>query len=461
MPFPKDFLWGGAISAPQSEGFYDADSKGLSVNDVMTSGSHTQKRINTLSVKDGYDYPSHRAIGFYKQFREDIGLFAEMGYSCLRLSIAWTRIFPRGDEEQPNEKGLQFYDEVIDELIKNGIEPVITIMHFDMPLYIATELGGWKNRKTVDYFVKFCETIFERYKGKVRYWIPFNEINVVEVIPWYGGGLLNPTEQEIYQAAHHLFLANARVCMLGKKIDSRYRFGCMLGYTLYYPETCKPEDVQACYEWLQKEYFYTDVLTRGYYPKSKLREFERKGIEIVAPESDYLEISNGVVDFVSFSYYLSSVAAEKPTGEGIIGNILPGVRNRYLPSTEWDFQIDPKGLRIALNTMYDRYNKPIFVAENGLGAIDTVNPDGSVNDTYRIDYLREHISEMKKAIEIDGVDVFGYTSWGCIDIISAGTGEMKKRYGYIYVDKDTLARSKKLSFDWYKRVIDSNGEQLQ
>ena len=393
MSLPKDFLWGGAVAANQCEGAYREDGKGLNIADVMTVGSKDKKRQITDGVVDGLYYPNHEGIDFYHRYKEDIKLFAEMGFKCFRTSIAWSRIFPQGDEPSPNPAGLRFYHDLFDECHKYGIEPVVTISHYEMPLGLVQKYGAWRSRKLVDFFERYCRTIFTEYKGKVKYWMTFNEINAIEFGPWNPAGLLitpgENREQVIYQAAHHQFVASAKA-----------------------------------------------VLRRG------------------------------TVDYIGFSYYMSMVQAGRPTEAGQAkGNVVAGVVNPYLPSSEWGWQVDPMGLRLTLRLLYGRYQKPLFIVENGLGATDTVETDGSIHDSYRIEYLREHIRAFKAAVEEDGIPLMGYTPWGCIDLVSAGTGEMKKRYGFIYVDRDdeghgTLARSRKDSFYWYKKVITSNGEDL-
>ncbi len=463
--FSKDFLWGGATAANQCEGGYLEGGKGLSTADVMAAGEHGKVRENTYNIKDGVYYPSHVAIDFYGHYKEDIALFAEMGFKCYRMSINWARIFPKGDELTPNEDGLKFYDAVFDECLKYGIEPVVTISHYETPLYLAHTYGGWKSRKLIELFERYCEVIFTRYKDKVKYWMTFNEINCICIGPWMAGGVIEEDKQSKYQAAHHQFVASAKAVIMGHKINPNFKIGMMLGYGPSYAETCNPDDVMQQIINGRSNYFFGDVQCRGYYPNYMLKEWEREGIEIVMQPGDKELLMAGKVDYIAFSYYMSMVDTAKDNAEKSLANFFSGVKNPYLKSSDWGWQIDPVGLRIALNWLYDRYQLPLFIVENGLGANDVVEEDGTINDDYRIQYLQDHISEMKKAVEIDGVDLIGYTPWGCIDIISASTGEMKKRYGFIYVDRDnagngSLARSKKKSFDWYKKVISTNGEDL-
>ncbi|GAA0180123.1 glycoside hydrolase family 1 protein [Clostridium sediminicola] len=472
--FPEGFLWGGAVAANQCEGAWNIGGKGVSTADVATGGTVDKHREYTDGVIKGKYYPSHEAIDLYHHYKEDIALLAEMGFKCFRTSIAWTRIFPNGDETEPNEEGLKFYDNLFNECLKYGIEPVVTISHYEMPYALVEKYGAWRNRKLVDFFINYCEAIFTRYKDKVKYWMTFNEINVVTLHPFIPAGIKfnegENKEQVCYQAAHHQFVASAKAVKLGHEINPNFKIGCMLLYPLFYPETCNPKDVQATNEMLNKHYFFSDVQVRGSYPNSMMRYFERNDIYIETEAGDEEILREGKVDYLAFSYYMSLVVNSKvmdnnTSEKNLGGNMLGGIENPYLEASEWGWQIDPLGLRISLNNLYDRYQVPLFIVENGLGAVDKVEEDGSINDDYRIDYLRKHIVEMKKAVTNDGVDLMGYTPWGCIDLISASTGEMKKRYGFIYVDKDndgngTLERSRKKSFYWYKNVIKTNGEEL-
>jgi len=489
--FPNDFLWGGATAANQFEGGYLEGHKGLTVDDVLTNGTHTSPRLVTYTLADGtkerkpmfglgtipkgvrfechegYLYPNHDGIDFYHHYKEDIALFAEMGFKCFRMSIAWARIFPNGYDEKPNQEGLRFYDDVFDELLKYNIEPVVTISHYESPLALTTQWNGWTDRRTVDCFVRYCEVLFKRYKDKVKYWLTFNEINCIEFIPWIAAGMASNDKQVIAQAAHHQFVASAKAVISGHRINPDFMIGCMLGYGPGYPNTCHPDDVL---EVLRKTnlgvYFYGDVQCRGCYPAYKLKEYEDKGIELKMEEEDEALLKLGTVDYVAFSYYMSSVSSADPAiKEAAKGNMMMGIKNPYLNSSEWGWQIDPIGLRISLNYLYDRYQKPLMIVENGLGAYDKKEDGEIINDDYRIDYLREHIKEMKKAIHEDGVNLIGYTPWGCIDLVSASTGEMAKRYGFIYVNKfddgtGDYSREKKKSFYWYKKVIETNGVDL-
>lgn len=467
MSFPKEFLWGGATAANQCEGAYLTDGKGLSTADVMTAGDAKTPRQITDGVIAELNYPSHIAIDHYGRYKEDIALFAEMGFKCYRMSIAWSRIFPNGDDEKPNELGLKHYDAVFDECLKYGIEPIVTISHYEMPLGLQ-KYGSWANRKVVNFYVKYCEVIFNRYKGKVKYWLTFNEINCMSIMPWTAGGMaMDSDEQTLMTAAYHQFLASATVVKLAHKIDSSNKVGMMYGGTFSYADTCDPSDVIANEEFMKKMLFYPDVQCRGYYPSYKLRDFKRKGIVLPKQEGDDELLMEGKVDFLSFSYYLTVVCGKNTKSVELdCGNMETGYTNPYVPQTPWGWSIDPQGLRYSLNLLYNRYQIPLMIVENGLGEFDKLEADGTIHDSYRIDYMREHISEMEKAIDIDGIELMGYTPWGCIDIVSAGTGEMKKRYGFIYVDLDDACRGsfdriKKDSFYWYKKVIASNGEELR
>lgn len=477
MPFKKDFLWGGAVSANQCEGAWNIDGKGISCADICTGGTHTQPKRITPVLEEGTFYPSHEAIDFYHHYKEDIALFAEMGFKVFRFSINWTRIFPTGEEKEPNEKGLEFYDRVIEECRKYQIEPLITISHYEVPLALTKKYNGWASREMIDLFVKYCEVLFRRYRGKVKYWLTFNEIN--SATGKFGGflsqGILNEGTKDFmhqvdipqlrFQGLHHQFVASAKAVQMAREIDPDYRVGCMQLFATMYPLTCKPEDVLACQQFNQvKNWFCGDVQVRGRYPSYMNRYFKEQNIQIKMEEGDAEILKNGCVDFYTFSYYMTGCVSTDPNQEEAEGNLIGGTKNPYLKSSDWGWQIDPEGLRYTLNEIYNRYQIPVMVVENGLGAFDKKEEDGSIQDDYRIDYLRQHILEMKKAAE-DGVDLMGYTPWGCIDLVSASTGEMAKRYGFIYVEKyddgtGDLSRKKKKSFDWYRQVIASNGAIL-
>jgi len=472
--FPSDFLWGGAAAANQFEGAYREGGKGLSTADVLKCGKERMQIMadyNAITAAieniEGY-YPSHEAIDFYHHYEEDIALFAEMGFKTFRTSIAWTRIFPEGDELEPNEEGLKFYDRLFDELAKYNIEPLVTLSHYEMPLGLVKKYGGWRDRKVIECFERYARVVLERYQHKVNYWLTFNEINVSALAPFIGAGIIVKEDenkhQVVYQGIHHQLVASALAVKACHEINPDAKIGCMICGLPFYANTCHPDDVFEAMEKERESYFFGDVQSRGYYPSYMARFFAEHGVTIEMAAGDEEILAQHTVDFISFSYYMSLVTSADANMDLTDGNMSGGVKNPYLKASDWGWQIDPKGLRIFLNRLYDRYQKPLFIVENGLGAVDKIEEDGSINDDYRIDYLRDHIVEMKEAIK-DGVEIMGYTTWGCIDLISASTGEMKKRYGFIYVDKDndgqgTLTRSKKKSFDWYQNVIRTNGEEL-
>lgn len=465
--FPEGFLWGGAVAANQVEGAYDQGGKGLSVQDVLPRGVRFPRSETPTPDNLKLD-----AVDFYHRYKEDIALLAGMGFKCFRLSIAWSRIFPRGDEAEPNEQGLAFYDAVFDELLKYHIQPVVTISHYETPLYLAETYNGWTDRRLIGFYERYCRTIFARYREKVKYWITFNEINSILTEPFMSGAINSPKEEltlrQLYQAAHHELVASALATKLCHEMIPDAKIGCMILALPMYPLTSDPDDVIAAMEVGHKYDFFADVHMRGYYPSYMKQFFRRKGIELeITPDDE--EILRNTSDFMGFSYYVSACeAARHPGDDGNVANLLTdGVANPKLKASEWGWQIDPQGLRYACNYYYDRYQKPLFCVENGLGAIDRLIETGTgktVEDDYRIEYLREHLVQLGKAIE-DGVEVIGYTAWGCIDLVSASTAQMKKRYGFIYVDRNddgtgTLNRYKKKSYDWYRRVIATNGISL-
>lgn len=483
MSFPKGFLWGGAVAANQVEGAFNVGGKGLSVADVATFKKDLSvedyaghNHVSTEKIQYAMDhltddeFPKRRGIDFYHYYKEDIALFGEMGFKAFRMSIAWSRIFPTGEEEEPNEEGLAFYDNVFKELKKNGIEPIVTLSHYEMPLALAVKYNGWYDRKVVDCFVKFSKVCFERYKDYVKYWLTFNEIDSIVRHPFTTAGIIPdrcPEGKElevIYQGLHHQFVASSLVTKLCHEIIPGSQVGCMLTKLTCYPNTCKPEDVEKTLKRNLDNYFFADVQVFGKYPPLILKRFDREGIHIKMLPGDLEILAENTVHFVSFSYYMSLTEAVQTDQETTAGNTVMGVKNPYLPSTEWGWQIDPLGLKISLIELYDRYNKPLLIVENGMGTKDVLTEDGKVHDPYRIEYFKSHFKAMEAAIE-EGVELFGYTSWAPIDLVSASTSQMSKRYGFIYVDQDdfgngTLKRYKKDSFDWYKEVIATNGESL-
>jgi len=478
--FPEGFLWGGATAANQLEGGYNLGGKGLSSADMIPfipkeerAGDNavhiTSEQFEEAFKEDSKkQYPKRWGVDFYHRYKEDIALFGEMGFKTFRLSISWARIFPNGDDLQPNEEGLQFYDNVFNELAKYNIEPLVTLSHYEMPAALVKKYNGWIDRKVVNMFTKYAETVFKRYRNKVKYWLTFNEINAIALAPYNGGGLITDRfeniDQAIYQALHHQFIASAMAVKLCREINPDAKVGCMLARLETYPETCNPQDVLKTLKQEQMNFFYTDVQVRGYYPNFIKEYFKENNINIIMEETDEDLLLQNKVDYISFSYYMSLVESAGPHGERAPGNLFSGLKNPYLESSDWGWQIDAVGLRVTLNKLYDRYQVPLFVVENGLGAIDTPDENGMIQDDYRINYLREHIVQMREAIS-DGVELMGYTSWGPIDIISVSTSEVSKRYGFIHVDIDdygngSFKRTKKKSFEWYKEVINSNGQVL-
>lgn len=472
--FPKNFLWGGATAANQLEGAYNLDGKGLSVQDVTPKGGVPEPgKISPLITEvPTSDNLKLEGIDFYHRYKEDIALFAEMGFKVFRLSIAWSRIYPNGDDTEPNEAGLAFYDKIFDELAKYNIEPLVTLSHYETPLHLAKKYNGWASRQLIDFYARYVKTVFKRYKDKVKYWLTFNEVNSVLHSPFMSGGILtNPeqlSKQDLYQAVHHELVASALATKIGHEINPDFKIGCMVLSMPAYAMTANPLDQLAVRDFENQNYLFSDLHARGRYPNYIKRFFKENQIEIQFAPGDKELMEKHTVDFISFSYYMSVAVAHNPeeyeTGRG---NILGGIKNPYLESSEWGWQIDPVGLRLVLNDYYDRYQLPLFIVENGLGAKDVL-VDGSdgptVEDDYRIDYLEKHLKQVAEAIE-DGVELWGYTTWGPIDLVSASTAEFSKRYGFIYVDRNddgtgTLARYKKKSFAWYKEVIASNGQSL-
>ncbi len=484
-PLPKGFLWGGATADFQYEGGFNEGGRGILSHDYETDGSQEHPRHHTFRMPDGsiiepassffyanpvpaeaepvflegQYYPSHKAVDFYHHYKEDIALMAGMGFNVFRFSVCWSRIYPTGDEEAPNEAGLAFYDDVINEMAKYNMEPLITICHDELPIELALKYDGWSSRHVIDCYLKYCRTLFERYGEKCRYWLTFNEINAVR---GFGPcGTRDSSPKTHYQAVHHMFVASAKAVILGKEMMKDPMFGAMYAMSELYPATCHPADMFRHMQVRRENFYFIDVMARGYYPSYAEDLLNRRGVEkIVMEPGDEEILKQGQLDFVSFSYYRSAtVKADDPSFT------VGGSPNPYLKNTDWGWPIDPLGLRYCMNEIYDRIQKPIFIVENGLGAVDQADENGYVEDDYRIDYLRDHLTEMANAINIDKVPCIGYTMWGPIDLVSLSTGEMKKRYGFIYVDMDdkgngTLKRTKKKSYDWMKHIIETNGAAL-
>lgn len=470
--FPKDFLWGGAVAAHQVEGAWNVDKKGVSTADVMTAGANGVAREITKGIIEGKNYPNHEAIDFYHHYKEDIALFKELGLKAFRTSINWTRIFPNGDEEKPNEAGLQFYDDLFDELLKNNIEPVITLSHFEIPYHLYEEYGGFTNKKLIDFFVHYAKTVMTRYKDKVKYWMTFNEINNQAdgqhtLHTWTNSALLfeegDNKEALTFQAGLNELIASAKVVKLGHEINPDFQIGCMMAYVPVYPYSCNPSDLMASVKVMDRRFFYSDIHARGIIPAYAQKYWEQKGYEIEITQEERQALKEGTVDYIGFSYYMSGAVTTLPDVAGDEITEFPEAKvvlNPYVSASDWGWQIDPVGLRYTLNIVYERYNLPLFIVENGFGAYDKLE-DGKIHDPYRIDYLQKHIDQMELAVNVDGVDLMGYTPWGVIDLVSFGSGEMEKRYGFIYVDKDnagngTLKRLKKDSFAWYQKLIQEN-----
>ena len=480
----KGFLWGGAVADFQCEGGFDEGGKGLSTHDFETDGNLKEPRVITYRNSDGTFgqarssffsseaipqdakvciredryYPSHKAVDFYHHYKEDLKMLGDMGCNVFRFSICWPRIYPQGIEEKPNEGGLFFYDDMIDTMLHYGMEPLITICHDELPVYLAEEYDGWSSRFTIDCYLKYCQTLFERYGDRVKYWLTFNEINAVR--GFASCGTHSNDDQTHYNAVHNMFLASAKAVKLGHNMMPGSMFGAMYASSAIYAATCKPEDVFRQMRQRRETYYFIDVMARGYYPSYANELWSRRGVCLQISEEDKRVLKEGCLDYITFSYYRSNVVSADTKM-----NVIGGDPNPYLPKTDWGWAVDPLGLRYVLNEFYDRYQKPLFIVENGLGAVDELKADGTIDDDYRIDYLRKHIEEMNNAVDVDGVELLGYTMWAPFDLVSLSTGEMKKRYGFIYIDMDdkgngTLKRYKKKSYDWMKKVIKSNGEDL-
>jgi 6-phospho-beta-glucosidase len=482
QPFPNDFLWGGATAANQFEGAWQEDGKGISTADLLTGGDHKTPRHFTKIIDPNAYYPSHVASDHYHHWQEDLELLHEMGFQVYRMSIAWTRIYPNGDDREPNQAGIEYYRQIFEKCREYHIQPLVTLSHYEMPYHLTDTYGGWADRRVIDFYVRYAFTVFTEYKGLVRYWLTFNEINMLQrpMGRYIAGGL--PVEDgwsmqleqaqltdeclaQQYQALHHQLVASAKAVQIGHTIDAQNRIGCMIAGTMIYPLTPHPNDVQAAYRQMDMSNFFCgDVQCRGAYPAFAENFFKRHHIQLQIGPEDEAVLAAGTVDFYSFSYYASSTVSVDPNAEKAGGNMSVGGKNPYLKYSEWGWAMDPVGLRTYLNIVYNRYGLPLMVVENGLGARDTIEEDGSIHDDYRIDYLRRHIQAMREAIA-DGVHLLGYTTWGCIDLVSAGTGQMEKRYGFVYVDRDdrqkgSFNRLRKKSFDWYRKVIATNGTDL-
>lgn len=484
LKFPEGFLWGGATAANQVEGAWDVDGKGMTIEDCLPyrevgvadftkQFEFTSKDLaEALKAGPEANYPKRRGIDFYHHYKEDIKLMAEMGFKVFRMSISWSRIFSDPRDEKPNEKGIAFYEDMFKECKKYGIEPLVTLSHYDPPLVLATEYRGWHSKEVIDLFMKYAKVCFERFGKYAKYWLTFNEVDAMLRHPVTSGALVEDRfddidfEQVMYQAMHNQMIASAQSVKLGHELMPGSQIGCMMTKLCFYPFTCKPEDNLANQQRMRSIYRYVDIQVFGEYPLFLKKEIENKGFSIDMDEQDEQILKDGTVDFVSFSYYMTSCMAADTEGLDMApGNTVNGVKNPYLPSSEWGWQTDPTGLRISLVELYDRYRKPLFIVENGLGERDVLSEDGKIHDPYRNEYLKDHVKAMSDAINEDGVDLIGYTWWGCIDLVSESTRQISKRYGFIYVDLDdygngSYKRYKKDSFDYYKQVIESNGQNL-
>lgn len=475
MKLQKDFLWGGSIAAHQCEGAWQEGGKGPGIMDFVTSGDVDHDRIIHDQLQEGAMYPSHTGIDFYHKYKEDIALFAKMGFKTLRISIDWSRIYPNGDDETPNEEGIAYYIRVVDELLKYNIEPIVTLYHFEMPKAIVEKCGSWQNRKMIDFYLRYCETMFTALKGKVTYWVTFNEMNhmdsqmeLSDFFMYFETGLqysrLENPQQTLATCAYNMTLASVKAVSLAHEIDPNVRVGCVFGLTPYYPYSCKPKDVLEAFHQSNRDLYQIDAMCNGVFPRYKIEEYKRLGITLTILKEDEDAFAKGKLDFLGINYYASEVSIDNPD-ETMKKSFFGGVKNPYLEDSAWGWSVDPEGMRYILNFVDRKYGLPIMITENGLGAYDSVDEDGEIRDDYRIDYLHKHLSELKKAVLEDGVNCIGYLMWGPIDLVSATTGEMKKRYGFIYVDKHddgtgTLERKPKKSFHWYQHVIETNGDEL-
>lgn len=475
MKMSDNFLWGGSIAAHQCEGAFDQDGKGIGIMDLVSVGDYGKPRKIYSEIEDGVKYPSHYGIDFYHRYKEDIALFAEMGFKALRISIDWSRIYPNGDDAEPNQLGIKYYQNLVDELLKYNIQPIVTLYHFEMTINLVRKYGSWTNRKVIGYYLRFCETMFKALKGKVKYWATFNEMNHIDpqteatdIFTYIIAGLkfseLKDKKQTLATIGYNMTLASVMAVQIGHKIDANNQIGCVFGIEPVYPVNCAPENVLKAYMQTDRDFYQIDAMCNGEFPKYKIQEYINSGIKIDISEDDKRAFANGKLDYLGMNYYASSVAAydgAKDKQSALFG----GLQNPYLETSKWGWTIDPIGIRYLLNYTYRKYGLPIMITENGLGAEDEINNDGQIDDDYRIDYLKKHIEEIKKAVEIDNVDCFGYLTWAPIDLVSATTGQMSKRYGFIYVDMDddgngSLKRTKKKSFNWYKDVIESNASIL-
>lgn len=466
--FPKDFLWGSAISSSQSEGAWNHDGRGPSVYDYMPVGKSRYEDFLQHTYQDDTFFPNRKGIDFYHTYKEDIKLLAEMGCKAFRFSVSWSRIYPTGLEEKPNKKGIQFYENMIDELISYHIEPVVTILHYDIPLYLVEHYNGFASREVVDLYVKYAKTLFSYFKNKVKYWITINEINIMRYCPLDAGIKDCPDNdlQIIFQSAHHQFIASAKAVIALHQMIPKAQVGMMLGYEPAYAKTCHPSDVLLAEKSESELLFFSDVQMLGYYPKTMQHYFKKNNIHIHMEDNDKQILYQGRCDFLAFSYYSSAVCSHSLSDQekATRGNIIYGIDNPYLTKTQWGWTIDAMGLQTSLIRLYQKYHKPLFIVECGIGVKESKKNDAMIEDDYRIAFFKEHLKQVKEAIDL-GIEVMGFLTWSPIDMPSAATGELEKRYGFIYVDADSQGngsyqRSKKKSFSWYQEIIKTNGFDL-
>lgn len=473
-------LWGGATSASQYEGGF-TDGKGLDTQDCRaylprTSNATTetrlltQRQIEEAKKKDSpYYYPFRVGTKGYEYGSADIELLKELDLDIYRLSISWSRLFPTGEEVEPNPAGVSYYDKVLNKLHNAGIKIFITIDHYAIPLNLVEKYGGWTSIKTVAAYMRFSSFLLHKWGAIVDYWLPINEINAGYFSPFNGVALVKPENDEynysdIFLSLHHQFIASAKTIKLGKELKVKGKFCAMISCFCYYPLTPKPEDNLELVENEEiNQWYCMDVLAKGYYPYYAKPFFDKHNINFEISAADKELLRNNTCDVVTFSYYDSCICTADENKNQTAGNLVVTTKNPYLKATEWGWQIDPMGLRTTLHKIYDRYNKPVMISENGLGAKDVLTSDHKVHDQYRIDYFKAHFDQIIKAKE-ENVDVIAYIAWGIIDIVSAGSCEMDKRYGVVYVDADnkgqgTFKRYKKDSFEWYKHFIEQQRER--
>lgn len=490
MSFPEGFLWGGDISAAQCEGAWNEGGKAPIEADYLLGGSKKSMRFAWYRLPDGAEgktmqmagqlpagaryilqdgafYPNHRSVDFYHRYREDIALFAELGIKAINLSVSWARIYPNGVAGGVNQKGLDYYRDLLTLCREHNIEPIVTLYKYDLPVFYLEDWGGWSNRALIDEYVTFATTCLKEFRGLAHYWITFNELNVLKLMAKINPVATAEDRQRVYEESHNQLVASARVVAAGHEIDAENKLGCMCAGMFGYTYTSDPIDAALVQRGAQDDFYYfADTIVRGAYPSFAVRTREADGATLDISEEDAAALQAGKADFLPFSYYATSCRTIH--GEGLDrakGNlVLSSVKNPYLETSAWGWQIDAEGLKTFLHELYDRYQIPLLIAENGLGVDECPDERGRIHDDYRIDYLGKHLVKAGEAID-EGVDLIGYTMWSLIDLVSFSSGELKKRYGLIYVDADdegngTFDRLRKDSFYWYQRVISTNGKEL-